>query len=239
MFNRGGLIVFPLLIVAVFILSSCATSPPRQELADAEAAVSAASHAGAPKCASAEFAAAQHALDKGRALAGEFCHELEARRMLIDAKIKADEAKYRCLGIPAPPPTYSMMGDDYLKDIFFDFASAAIRPDAEAVLEENADVLRDNSKYSVVIEGYADIQGGAAYNMSLAKRRANTVRDALVKMGVKASRIDVAVKGETSKFARGKSIASYKLNRRVHFIPVKPGMMHDASVGVRIHLQLQ
>lgn len=239
MFKNGGLTVLPLLVLTIFILSSCATPPPTRELADAEASLAAASNAGAPRCASEKYAAAEHSLNKGRELANEFCHELEARRMLIDAKIKADEAKYKCLGIPMPPPDISMIGNDYLKDVFFGFDSSAITMDANDVLKENAHALKDNKKYGVVIEGYADIQGDSAYNVMLAKRRALAVKDALVKMGVKADRIDVVSKGETSKFAGGRSIASYQLNRRAHFVPVKPGMSPEASLGVRLHLKIQ
>ncbi|MGH7792873.1 MAG: DUF4398 domain-containing protein, partial [Thermodesulfobacteriota bacterium] len=84
------LLVFPVLVLALLYLASCATPPPTQELADAEAAVAAAKEAGCPACAPEECAAAESALAKGKALAGEFCSELEARRLLIDAKAKAD-----------------------------------------------------------------------------------------------------------------------------------------------------
>ncbi|MBI4229087.1 MAG: DUF4398 domain-containing protein, partial [Deltaproteobacteria bacterium] len=98
------LVGFPLLIVALLYLVSCATPPPTKELAAAESAVAEAKAAGAPECAPEDFAAAESALAKGRALASEFCSEAEARRMLIDAKAKADEAKFKCQVVPPPPP---------------------------------------------------------------------------------------------------------------------------------------
>src|SRR3972149_3976210 len=98
-------ILLPVVIVALLYLISCATPPPTKELADAEAAVAAATNqcsmckgdwcqnVGKPDveycgypCGDAELAAAQAALAKGKVLAGEFCHELEARRMLVAAK---------------------------------------------------------------------------------------------------------------------------------------------------------
>src|SRR3990172_6078069 len=152
-------ILLPVVIVALLYLISCATPPPTKELADAEAA------------------AAQAALAKGKVLAGEFCHELEARRMLVDAKAKADEARFKCLAKKEAPPPPPMVEEEFgLKDIFFDFDKYDIRPDAEPVLQENADVLKNNPNVTMVIEGYADIRGTPAYNLRLAQRRADAAK---------------------------------------------------------------
>ena len=85
-----------LVLFSVVYLASCAVPPPTQELADAETAVQEARDMGAAECAPEELAAAEAALAKGKAWASEFCSELEARRMLIDARAKAEEAKVKC-----------------------------------------------------------------------------------------------------------------------------------------------
>jgi peptidoglycan-associated lipoprotein len=227
--------VFPVVIAVLLYLVSCATPPPTKEVGEAESAVAAAKEAGAPDCAPDEFAAAQSALSKGKALAGEFCHELEARRALIDAKAKADEARFKCLAAkkapaPVPPPPAPTVEEFGLKDIFFDFDKYNIRSDAEPVLQEDADVLKKNPNITVVIEGYADIRGTNAYNLRLAQRRANATKAYLVKLGVDPSRIQTVSKGETSKFAAGSTEEAFQLNRRSHFVPMKGG----ASPGARI-----
>ncbi len=229
---RGKNAIFlgiPLLIVAIVYLASCATPPPTQELAAAEAAVADAKAAGCPDCAPEECAAAEAALAKGKAIAGEFCAELEARRMLIDAKAKADEAKFKCQEPPMPPPGPA----PDLKDIFFDFNKYNIRPDAAAVLQENAQVLNDNPSITVLIEGYADIRGTPAYNLKLAQNRADSTRAGLVNLGVDASRIQTASGGETEQFAAGTTEDAYQLNRRAHLIVTSP----TARVGARIIFQ--
>ena len=223
------LLVFPILVLGLLYLASCATPPPTQELADAEAAVAAAKEAGCPACAPEECAAAESALAKGKALAGEFCSELEARRLLIDAKAKADEARAKCQKVEVPPPPAA--GEEVaLKDIFFDFDRSNIRPDAEPVLQENAEVLKNNAGMTIVIEGYADIRGSDAYNLGLAQRRADAAKAYLVNLGVDPSRIQTASEGETSKFAAGSTEDAYQLNRRAQFVPVNPG----AAPGARI-----
>jgi peptidoglycan-associated lipoprotein len=236
--------VFPVVVAVLIYLVSCATPPPTKELGDAETSVKAAQdvcakckadwcknvgkpdvqYCGAP-CGDDELAAAESALAHGKALAGEFCHELEARRALIDAKAKADEARFKCTK-PAPAPAQipppPMVEEFGLKDIFFDFDKYAIRSDAQPVLEEDADTLKKNPNVTIVVEGYADIRGTNAYNLRLAQRRANATKAYLVKLGVDPSRIQAVSRGETSKFAAGSTEESFQLNRRSHFIPTKP-----------------
>ena len=225
--NQLFLFSFAIGIVALLYLVSCATPPPTQELAAAEAAVAEAQAAGCPDCAPEACAAAESALAQGKALAGEFCSELEARRMLIDARAKAEEAKIACtMQVPPPPPP-----PPDLKDVFFDFDRFNIRPDAAAVLEENAGMLMAKPNVSVLIEGYADIRGNADYNLRLAQNRANATKDFLVNIGVDPSRIETSSGGATQQFAAGRTEDAYQLNRRAHFIVTMPP---QASIGARL-----
>ncbi|MCH7517946.1 MAG: OmpA family protein [Candidatus Dadabacteria bacterium] len=236
----------PFLVVALLYLASCATPPPTKELAAADSAVADATatceqckqrvcgddpttgeYCGAP-CGEAELAAANSALARGKALAGEFCSELEARRMLIDAKAKADEAKLICSTPPPPPPPPIPVSD--LKDIFFDFDKSNIRLDAGAVLGENAEILMVDANVTVLIEGYADIRGTPAYNLQLAQRRADAAKAFLVGLGIDPSRITTASGGETTQFGAGTTEEAYQLNRRAHFLPTSP----SAKVGARL-----
>lgn len=236
----------PFLVVALLYLASCATPPPTKELAAADSAVADATatceqcksrvcgddptrgeYCGAP-CGEAELAAANSALHRGKALAGEFCSELEARRMLIDAKAKADEAKLICSAPPPPPPPPIPVTD--LKDIFFDFDKSDIRMDAQAVLGENAEILMVDANVTVLIEGYADIRGTPAYNLQLAQRRADATKAFLVGLGIDPSRITTASGGETTQFGAGTTEEAYQLNRRAHFIGTSP----SAKVGARL-----
>lgn len=223
--EKKFLLALPLLLVSIIYLASCAVPPPTAEIGEAEQAVAEAKDVGAAQCAPDELAAAEAALARGKKLAGEFCSELEARRMLVDARAKAEEAKAKCAS-----PMMSSGEEVGLKDVFFDFDRSNIRSDAAAVLQENAKVLNDNPNISVVIEGYADIRGSSAYNLRLAQRRADSTKAFLTGLGVDASRVTTTSGGETSQFAAGSTEESYQLNRRAHFV-VPSG---SASVGARL-----
>jgi OOP family OmpA-OmpF porin len=64
--------------------------------------------------------------------------------------------------------------------IYFDFGSAALRPESEPVLTEIADVLTKNSAWKLKIDGHTDNIGGDPANLDLSRRRAASVREALV-----------------------------------------------------------
>jgi len=65
--------------------------------------------------------------------------------------------------------------------VLFDFDKADIRPEAADTLKRVADVIREQAKGGVTIVGHTDSKGTDAYNLPLSQRRANAVRDWLVK----------------------------------------------------------
>jgi outer membrane protein OmpA-like peptidoglycan-associated protein len=64
--------------------------------------------------------------------------------------------------------------------IYFDFGSATLRPESEPVLKEIADALAKNGAWKLKIDGHTDNVGGDPANLDLSRRRAASVRDALV-----------------------------------------------------------
>ena len=224
----------PLLLITVIYLASCAAPPPTAELAAAEQSIAKAKSDGAEVCAPEELAAAESALARGKKIMQEFCSELEARRMLVDARANAELAIKKCIKPPPPPPPAPVVEPEpvevSLKDIFFDYDMSDIRPDAAEVLKENAKLLNDNPNISVIIEGYADIRGNAAYNLRLAQERADSTRAFLTSLGVDGARLTATSGGETEQFAAGSTEDSYQLNRRAHFILPD----QTSSIGARL-----
>ncbi len=109
--------------------------------------------------------------------------------------------------------------DSKLEHVFFGFDQYSIRQDAVSVLEKNAEMLNGLYKGDdVLIEGHCDERGTTDYNVELGKRRAQAVKDYLVDLGVKASRIRIVSYGKERPFCRESKPACWQQNRRAHFV---------------------
>jgi outer membrane protein OmpA-like peptidoglycan-associated protein len=96
---------------------------------------------------------------------------------------------------PPPPPAPRESKKIILRGINFDFNKSNIKREFVPVLDEAAQILRDNPSVRVTIEGYTDSRGTDAYNQKLSQRRANAVKNYLVSKGVEASLLDAVGRG--------------------------------------------
>lgn len=103
--------------------------------------------------------------------------------------------------------------------ILFDVNSAAIRPESYGSLKDIADVLTENGSVKVKIIGHTDSDGDAALNLTLSKKRAEAVKDALAKtFGIDASRITTDGQGAGQPVASNSTPEGKAQNRRVEFV---------------------
>ncbi len=106
-----------------------------------------------------------------------------------------------------------------LQDILFDYDQMAIRRDAVPLLEQNAKVLlKRYPNREVLIQGHCDERGTEAYNLILGERRASSVKNYLVNLGVEASRLRVLSLGKSQPFCLERTIPCFRQNRRAHFV---------------------
>jgi outer membrane protein OmpA-like peptidoglycan-associated protein len=70
-----------------------------------------------------------------------------------------------------------------LEDVHFDFDKSTLKPEAQAILKRNIQLLKDNPKAKVRIAGYTSASGTQAYNQKLSERRANAVKAYLINEG--------------------------------------------------------
>jgi peptidoglycan-associated lipoprotein len=105
-----------------------------------------------------------------------------------------------------------------LKPIFFDYDSADISADAQAVLTENAGILKRYATWAVTIEGHCDERGTAEYNLALGERRAGAAKAYLVSLGVSADRLRTVSYGKEFPFEAGHDTTAFSKNRRAHFV---------------------
>ncbi|MDL2271624.1 OmpA family protein [Desulfovibrio sp. OttesenSCG-928-I05] len=100
-----------------------------------------------------------------------------------------------------------------LRSVQFAFDSAAIDGPSSAILDEAAQILKANPG-RVMISGHTCNIGNAAYNMQLSIRRANAVKEYLVKKGVPASMLSTEGFGLTRPQFDNRTEEGRRLNRR-------------------------
>jgi peptidoglycan-associated lipoprotein len=105
-----------------------------------------------------------------------------------------------------------------LKDIGFNFDSAALSDDARATLRANADWLKANATARIQVEGHCDERGEANYNMALGAKRAQAALDYLATLGVTANRMSTISYGEEIPVCKEKTEECWSKNRRARFV---------------------
>lgn len=103
--------------------------------------------------------------------------------------------------------------------ILFDVNSSNIRPESYGTLKDIANVLKENSSVHVKIIGHTDSDGDDKLNLALSKKRAESVKEALInEFGIDASRMETDGKGETQPVAPNTTPEGKAQNRRVEFV---------------------
>ena len=98
--------------------------------------------------------------------------------------------------------------------VLFAVDQSSLSPEAQTILEGQAEWLIDNGAYAAVIEGHADERGTREYNLALGARRANAVREFLVERGIAHSRLEIVSFGKERPMEVCSEEACYRLNRR-------------------------
>jgi peptidoglycan-associated lipoprotein len=122
---------------------------------------------------------------------------------------------------PPPPPPPTAPEPDFnqeVRDAYFDYDKADIRPDARVALSTTADFLKRAPSIKVIIEGHCDERGSTEYNLGLGDRRASAVKQYLVSLGVSADRLSTVSFGKEKPFCTEHNEACWQQNRRGHFV---------------------
>ncbi|OFA07281.1 OmpA family protein [Duganella phyllosphaerae] len=105
-----------------------------------------------------------------------------------------------------------------LNDVLFNVDKAELSAEGMRTAQKLADVLAQEPKSMVLIEGFTDSTGSSSHNLDLSQRRADAVRQALVGMGVPANKISTKGYGAAYPVAGNNDAASRQLNRRVEIV---------------------
>jgi outer membrane protein OmpA-like peptidoglycan-associated protein len=105
-----------------------------------------------------------------------------------------------------------------LSDVLFDTNQATLKPGASLTLDRIGQFMQQNPNTRVMIEGFTDSTGSAAYNQELSQRRAMAVSEALTSRGIADDRIQTSGRGQDFPVASNATEAGRQQNRRVEIV---------------------
>ena len=104
------------------------------------------------------------------------------------------------------------------QQIHFAFGKATIRPISHKVLDAVVEVLNDNPKIKIEVQGHTDNRGGKAFNKKLSDDRAKAVKNYLTRKGISGSRLRSKGYGMDKPLVPNNTARNRALNRRVQFV---------------------
>jgi OOP family OmpA-OmpF porin len=117
---------------------------------------------------------------------------------------------------PPPPAAPSVAPPSFM--VFFDWDRANISDQALATIRQAAQAYKSKGSARITATGHTDTSGPESYNMALSLRRANAVKDTLVREGVPATAITVVGKGESAPLVATGDGVREPQNRRVEIV---------------------
>ena len=126
---------------------------------------------------------------------------------------------YKFTAPPPPPPTPQaapVAPPSFM--VFFDWDRANLSEQALTTIRQAANAYKQKGNARVTATGHTDTSGTEAYNMALSLRRANAVKDALVREGVAATNISVLGRGEQGLLVQTGPNVREPQNRRVEIV---------------------
>jgi peptidoglycan-associated lipoprotein len=114
-------------------------------------------------------------------------------------------------------PMYSEEKSPF-EDIHFDYDKYEIQTDAQVALKSVSSWLLKNPSARLLIEGHCDERGTNEYNLALADRRAKSVRDYLIALGIASARVEMVSYGKEKPICTEHTEGCWAKNRRAHFV---------------------
>jgi OOP family OmpA-OmpF porin len=117
---------------------------------------------------------------------------------------------------PPPPPAPVVAPPSFM--VFFDWDRSNLSQQALTTIGQAAAAFKAKGNARITATGHTDTSGPEAYNMALSLRRANAVKDALVRNGVPAQAISVVGMGEKGLLVPTGDNVREPQNRRVEIV---------------------
>ncbi len=98
--------------------------------------------------------------------------------------------------------------------VFFGYDSSDLDSDALELLQDQVAWLKQNSNVSVTIEGHCDERGTREYNLALGEKRAQSVKNYLIGLGISPDRVSTISYGKERPAVVGSNDGAWAQNRR-------------------------
>ena len=98
--------------------------------------------------------------------------------------------------------------------VYFETDKHNINSASAFTLESQANWLKSTPGFQIIIEGHCDERGTREYNLALGERRANSVKEFLISLGVEPGRVTTISYGKERPSAEGSTSESWAENRR-------------------------
>jgi peptidoglycan-associated lipoprotein len=97
--------------------------------------------------------------------------------------------------------------------VFFNYDSSELDADALELLQDQVAWLKQYSDVSVIIEGHCDERGTREYNLALGEKRAQSVKNYLISLGISSDRVSTISYGKERPAVIGSNDGAWAQNR--------------------------
>ena len=130
------------------------------------------------------------------------------------AKVESAPKQESMMSDAPKPGSYADLVANVGDRVFFAYDKYDLQAQSRETLDRQAAWLKQYPSVTVSVEGHCDERGTREYNLALGQRRAASVRDYLVALGVSGSRVDVISYGKERPEVVGSNQAAWAQNRR-------------------------
>jgi len=104
------------------------------------------------------------------------------------------------------------------RSIYYEYDRYDIQEEYVPVIEAHAKLLMAHSDLKIIVQGNCDDRGSREYNLALGQRRSDSVRRAMVLLGVNEKQIETVSFGAEKPVAFGQDEESWAKNRRADIV---------------------
>ena len=98
--------------------------------------------------------------------------------------------------------------------VFFNYDSSELDTDAQELLQDQVAWLKQYSDVSIIVEGHCDERGTREYNLALGEKRAQSVKNYLISLGISSDRVSTISYGKERPAVVGSNDGAWAQNRR-------------------------